>query len=211
MSILTAGYEAAVMVVLTNIAIAILLTTYDDRKSMGKMLAVGMLLVLAAWAWHYALLLLPVFYIFTITPLESFSFRNAIAMLLGVLCPLWIALPAVIYCLWQGLYTDLMMQKYAELQEVTPLMDYKNIDAVMAVVYVVLVFLFIILIFRRPQNGYHGKKYARMQFTVYSFLVLIMMVAIPMLPTLATHTLPLMVTFVGAIAAQRAMRDDRRA
>lgn len=71
--------------------------TYQDKVSMDFTYYAFLCLGLASLAFVHALLLIPLFWLFMVFQLTSFSWRTLGASVLGVLTPYWLLLPVVIF------------------------------------------------------------------------------------------------------------------
>ncbi len=209
LGVVIVGYEAAVVTLVTSVAVAFLVRAFHDKGGVRFAYQSGVCLMLAAMMWPHILLLLPLFLILLIRPLEAFSGRTAIAMFLGVLTPAWVALP---YWLFTGALTlEVVVALWDELScaALCPFLSYKTVTPWHIAAYGVLLMLFVLLMFRRSQHNYKGKVYVRSQLGVYATLVWILAIMMPLFPAFAPMLLPLMAAFIGPVAAQRAAGDGR--
>lgn len=207
--VMMADEKAAVVTLVVSVAVVSLIKTFHKNDGVGSTYLAGLTLMLAAMAWPYVLLLMPVFLILLIRPLEAFSLRNVMAMLLGALTPLWLYLPYWLYVhveandwrTWPGDYWQSLLQ-------VTPF-DYAGITPLPLVVYGLLLLVFLLLTVRRSIFRFKGKQFVRSQRAMYITLTWIMVAVMPCFPTLSAWLLPLMAACIGPIAAQVMTRDGR--
>ena len=85
-------------------ACLILFSTYQDKRSMGRTFYAFFFIGLASCTSAQTFLLVPVVWLLMATQLQSFSWRNWMASLLGLLTPYWLMLPWLIlerdFTLW---------------------------------------------------------------------------------------------------------------
>lgn len=207
--VMTAGNMAAVVTLVLSLSLVFLVKASQDKEGVKNTYLAGFTLTLAAAAWPYAIVLLLAYLCFLIKPLEAFSVRKIMAMLLGVLSPLWLYLPIWLYGHVCAMDWQQVQEYYVQLLTQVTVFDYGDITVVQPVLYGVMLLFFLGLIVRRSSYRYKGKLFVRMQRAVYISMVWIMVLAIVVLPTFADWLLPLMIAFIGPVAAQVAMGDDR--
>lgn len=78
-------------------ALTLIFMSYQRRDDMGHCFWAYLFIGLAAFLWPPALLLVPVFWIGEVSYLMSFSLRAFFASIIGVVTPVWIALPVMLY------------------------------------------------------------------------------------------------------------------
>lgn len=208
-SVMTAGNMAAVVTLLLSISIVFLVKTSQEKDGVKYAYLAAFTLSLAAVAWPYVIVLLLAYLCFLIKPLEVFSVRRVMAMLLGALSPLWLYLPLWLYRHVVAMDWQQVQEYYAQLVTQVTCFDYGEVTVMQAVIYGIMLFLFLGLIVRRSAFRYKGKLFVRMQRAVYISMVWIMVLTIIVLPSFADWLLPLMIAFIGPVAAQVAMGDDR--
>lgn len=207
--VMTVGNMAAVVTLVLSISLVFLVKASQDKEGVKYTYMAGFTLTLAAAAWPYAITLLLAYLCFLIKPLEVFSVRRVMAMLLGVLSPLWLYLPVWLYGHVSAMDWQQVQEYYMQLLTQVAVFDYDDITVVQPVLYGVMLLFFLGLIVRRSAYRYKGKLFVRMQRAVYISMVWIMTLTIVVLPTFSDWLLPLMIAFIGPVAAQVAMGDDR--
>ncbi len=204
-----AGYKPVVATLCATISTAVLMTTFRNKRAMETCFLIGAVLMLSAWSWLYSLTMLPFYVIFLATPLEAFSLRNTMALILGMLAPLWIALPIALYILWQMPENTILLEKYEEYTTIMPLFNYTEVDELSIMAFVILTFIFLLQLLLRQKSGHCSKKYERVQRNIYSVMFLATAVFAVIMPTTAPYTISLMTAFLGPVVALR-MADDSR-
>jgi len=200
---------SAVVTLMLSLSTVFLVKSSQDKGQVKFAYMAGFTLTLAAMAWPYVIPVMLVYLCLLIKPLEVFSLRNVMAMLLGVLSPLWLYLPLWLYKHVETADWLQVQEHYEQLVTQVAVFDYAEVTVLQAVLFGVMLFVFLGLVVRRSAFRYKGKLFIRMQRAVYISMVWIMVLAIVVLPSLADWLLPLMVTFMGPVAAQVAMGDDR--
>src|SRR5574344_83380 len=121
--------------------------------------------------WPYVLPFILVEIFLLAKPLEAFSFRNVMAMLLGVLTPVWIYFPYWLYIHYQAMDWVLLHDGYIQMIQLISFFDYASVTALHAITYGLLLLLFLALTIRRSSYRYKGKLFVRSQRTVYISLI----------------------------------------
>lgn len=85
--------------------LSLLFATYQRRSALGHKYWAYLFLGIACAIWPPMLYLMPAFWIVEAFFLMSFSIKSFSASIFGVLTPLWIALPYIIYA---GIYDDVI-------------------------------------------------------------------------------------------------------
>lgn len=207
--VMTVGNMSAVVTVVLSLATVFLVKSSQEKNSVKYTYMAGFMLTLAAMAWPYVIVLLLLFCCFLVKPLESITVRNVMAMLLGALTPLWLYLPWWLYCHAQAMDWEQVQQYYMDYLTSLSVFDYGKVNVLQAAIYGVLLLLFLGLIVHRSTFRFKGKLFVRRQRALYIAMVWVVSLTLIVLPSLSDWLLPLMATFIGPVAAQVVMGDDR--
>lgn len=194
-------YASAAATLLVSVSLACLVKAFQDKQGVRHTYLCGVVLALAAAFWPYMLALFPLFAFFLLKPLEALSWRNVMAMLLGVLTPAWMYLPFGL-----AAHVRAMDWEMADrLWKVPPVsfLEYQDIDVAHAIAYGLLLLLLLLLTVHRSSYRFKGKLFVRTQRSIYICMVWGMAVLTVLLPSFAGYLLPMMAAFVGPVAAQR--------
>lgn len=207
--VVTTGAVTAVVTLVVSLAVMFLVKAFRDEHGVRHTYMAGIALTLAAMQWPYTVVLLPFMLFFLVKPLEAFSLRNVMAMLLGVLTPLWLYLPYWLYKHFQAMDWMLLQEQLRQAELSVSLFNYGDVNALQAITYGILLLLFLVLTVNRSSYRYKGKLFVRSQRSIYITLTWLMALALIVLPSEAGHLLPLMAACIGPVAAQVSIGDDR--
>lgn len=155
----------------------LLFPTYQRRSAMGAKYWAYLSLGVGSMVWPSLLYLLPLFWIAESAFLMSFSVRSFFASILGILTPVWVLMPLVVY---KGMY-DSLIEHYVQLlpgekimasfQDVMLLIPTALPMDVMQIISVgAIVVLFLTGLIHYLRNSYADKIHVRM---LYQFIMLI--------------------------------------
>lgn len=207
--VMTAGITAAVVTLVVSASVIYLIKAFHNKKGVRHTFMAGVMLTLAAMAWPYVLLFLPFLLFFLVKPLEAFSGRNVMAMLLGTLTPLWLYLPYWLYIHFQMMDWAGMPDSYMRIVKTVRYFNYEDVTALQIIIYGILLLFFLVLTVRRTPYCYKGKLFVRSQRAIYITLTWVSAAFLLVFPSFADCFLPLMAAFIGPVAAQVAIGDDR--
>lgn len=205
----TTGVVNAVVTFVVSLAVMFLVRVFREEHDVRHTYMVGIALTLAAMQWFYAMALLPFMLFFLVKPLEAFSLRNVMAMLLGVFTPLWLYLPYWLYIHIQAMDWLLLQEQLRQAGLSVSLFNYADVNALQAIIYGILLLLFLVLTVNRSSYRYKGKMFVRSQRTIYITLTWLIALAVIVLPSEADYLLPLMAACIGPVAAQVSIGDGR--
>lgn len=195
-------YGSAAATLLVSVSLVCLVKAFQNKQGVRHTYLCGVMLALAAAFWPYVLALFPLFAFFLLKPLEALSWRNVMAMLLGVLTPAWVYLPFGLAAHVRAM--DWEMADRLWTMPPVPFLEYQNIGMAHAIAYGLLLLLFLMLTVHRSSSRFKGKLFVRTQRSIYICMVWVVAVLVALLPSFAGYLLPMMAAFIGPVAAQRA-------
>lgn len=157
--------------------VSLLFQTYQQRSAMGSKYWAYLFFGLASFIWAPLLYFLPLFWIAEATFLMSFSIRSLWASILGVLTPVWVTMPYLVYT---GTYEDVLIY-YSQLMPSDQLIGFFTSPQLLvsvadeaaiirlAVMGFVLL-LYVLSLVHYLRNSYADKIHVRM---LYQFFILI--------------------------------------
>lgn len=197
---LTETRDTAAVTLLVSLSVVCLVKAFQNKCGVRHTYLCGIVLALAAIFQPYVLSLLLLFILFLLKPLEALSWRNVMAMFLGVLTPVWIYLPFGLAVRMRSMDWDTVDMQWPDIP--VPFLGYQDVNALHVITYGLLLMLLIVLTTRRLSYRFKGKLFVRSQRSIYISMTWIVALIAVILPSLAGFLLPLMVAFTGPVAAQ---------
>ena len=116
--------QGAILTLCYVVFYLLLFRTYQDKLSMGWTYYAFLCIGLSSLAYVHVLFLIPVFWLFMLFQLTSFSWRTMGASVLGVITPYWLLLPLAVYKHQIGQYVT----HFSQLSVVQPIADYSQLS-----------------------------------------------------------------------------------
>lgn len=206
---MTAGYMSACFTLIMSLSVVALVSTFQNKAGMSHTYTSGLFIGLVSMVWPLALVFLPLHLLLLLKPLSALSWKNVMAMLLGVLTPAWMYLPYFLYVHTASMDWLQTAEKYAENCYAVSFFDYSNVKSLDVILYGVLILSFFGLILYRTPYSYKGKVFVRTQRAVYMVFTWLLAIGLPFVPQSAVYLLPFMASCIGPVVAQKAMGDGR--
>ncbi len=179
----TAGFfagsiQAAVTQLMFIAALLVLFTTYQDRRSMGRVYYAFLFFGLASVAWVQTLWLVPLLWLLMATQLLALSWRTWLASLLGLLTPYWLMAPWLIF----NRDVHPIVSHFTALASLPFPCDYSLIPIGQYAVYVFTLLLVVTGIIHFWHRSYEDKIRIRLLYGLFTTMSLVMLAALALQP-----------------------------
>lgn len=163
-------------------SLALLFQTYQDRSAMGKTYWAFLFLGIAAVFWPPVIYFLPLFWVAESVFLMSFSWKALWASLFGMITPLWLAMPYIVYMDRYDIIIDRAMDLipgdriiagFSDPMLLLPQSLPMSVEQLVAIVFILILSVTGIVHYLR--NSYSDKIHVRM---LYQFLLMIVIAAL---------------------------------
>lgn len=197
MSPLFGSLPGAFTLVFVIIATLLLLSTYQDKCSPGRVFYAFLFVGLASITFVQILFLLPLLWLLMATQLQSLSWRSLFASLLGTALPYWLATPWFIYQRDFSLLTS----HFEQLAEFQASFQFSTIAPSLWVAYALVVVFTMIGIFSFWHHSYQDKIRIRLLYGFFTWMAVVFLILIVLQPCLFDPLMRLAVVFASPLIA----------
>lgn len=175
----------------------VIFTTYQNSMAMGEIFLAFLCVGVASVAWVHVLYLVPLFLIFTIRPLYSFSIRTLSASILGLLLPYWLLFAYLIYI---GDFQP-VVDHFMSLADFSQVLKYNGITIGMAIVCSVLFILFLTGAIHFVRRSYNDKIRVRECFRILMITALVLVAMLCVVPCHAPYLIAMLEVLIAPLIA----------
>lgn len=171
--------------------------TYQDKGAPGGTFYAFLMMGLASMVHVHVLYLIPLYWLFMLFKIQSFSWRTFSASIFGLILPYWFIVP---YYLWKGDFIS-VLDHFEQLGWVTFPFDYSVLTMNQLLFYALLVCMTIIGSIHFFRTRYKDKIRTRMMFDCFAFTSWICLVLLALQPQHDTLLLPILIACTSPLIA----------
>ena len=189
--------SSALTQVFVIISTLLLLSTYQDKSSPGRVFYAFLFVGLASITFVQMLLLLPLLWLLMATQLQSLSWRSFFASLLGTTLPYWLASPWLIFQRDISLLAD----HFSQLATFQVPSDYRSIAPGLWVAYALMVVLTAIGIVSFWHHSYEDKIRIRLLYGFFTWMSSVFLLLVVLQPSHFDPLIRLAIVFASPLTA----------